>query len=436
MSEEGLLRTRPATQVKEGDRLKYAAFVVIGIITLGYSIFEITLALKMHSLALMSDGFHNLSDVIALMIAFWALWKSNAAKNHKMTYGWKRAEILGAVMNGCFLVALALYIVLESIPKFISPDFENTRDWWFVIVAGTGLGVNLLGTVVFAATGTHGHSHAGGGGGHSHGEGHSHDHKKDKEKHGHGHGDKKEKKEKHGHGHGETKEKHGHGHGDKKDKHGHGHGEHKEVVDLNVRAVFIHYLGDAISSLFVLAAGLIMQYYPDEDWIGYVDPASSLLIVILIIASVVPLIINCSKILLQRAPTEIDCHHLKTTLQQVEGIKGIHDLHVWELVDSMIIASLHVTIWECDSETFKKIVARCKKVLHRFGIHSSTLQPEFVPRSPSMIESKDICLQNCTKDCSEDWCCKEEHVQNMDEMESLGDDDVDVSGYEIGSLNR
>eukprot|EP01126_Amoeba_proteus_P014594 TRINITY_DN1644_c0_g3_i2.p1 TRINITY_DN1644_c0_g3~~TRINITY_DN1644_c0_g3_i2.p1 ORF type:complete len:353 (-),score=76.33 TRINITY_DN1644_c0_g3_i2:202-1260(-) len=351
-----------------------------------------------------------------------------------MTYGWKRAEILGAVMNGCFLVALALYIVLESIPKFISPDFENGRDWWFVIVAGTGLGVNLLGTVVFAATGTHGHSHAGGGGGHSHGEGHSHDHKsKDKEKHGHGHGDKKEKKEKHGHGHGETKEKHGHGHGDKKDKHG--HGEHKEVVDLNVRAVFIHYLGDAISSLFVLAAGLIMQYYPDEDWIGYVDPASSLLIVILIIASVVPLIINCSKILLQRAPTEIDCHQLKTTLQQVEGIKGIHDLHVWELVDSMIIASLHVTIWECDSETFKKIVARCKKVLHRFGIHSSTLQPEFIPRSPSSIESKDICQQNCAKDCSEDWCCKEEHLQ-MTEMDTLEDDDADTlsSGHEIGSF--
>ncbi|MCL4419884.1 cation transporter [Patescibacteria group bacterium] len=66
-----------------------------------------------------------------------------------MTYGWKRAEIIGAVMNGCFLVALSLYIVLEAIPKFIKPT-KPTGDWWFIGTAAAGLGVNLIGTIIFA----------------------------------------------------------------------------------------------------------------------------------------------------------------------------------------------------------------------------------------------------------------------------------------------
>lgn len=68
-----------------------------------------------------------------------------------MTYGWKRAEILGAVMNGCFLLALCLYILLECIPRFIAPpDPEEGSSWIFISVSGAGLFVNLIGTIVFA----------------------------------------------------------------------------------------------------------------------------------------------------------------------------------------------------------------------------------------------------------------------------------------------
>lgn len=248
-----------------------------------------------------------------------------------MTFGWKRAEILGAVMNGCFLLALCLYIVLEAIPKFIKPSAVE-GDWWFIGTAAAGLGVNLIGTIIFAGrticgidltfgvTG-HGHSHAGGGGhGHSHG--------------GHGHKDKHGHKEKHGHGH---KDKHGHKEKKKGHKHGHDEivsinsemNEEKAKEDMNIRAVFLHYLGDAISSAFVLAAGLIMHYYPDKEWVVYVDPASrylahrclinssSLLIVILVLASIIPLLKDCSKILLQQVPSDIDASSLKKELEQV-----------------------------------------------------------------------------------------------------------------------
>jgi len=363
--------------------------------------------MKVGSLALLSDGFHNLSDVIALIIAFWAIKQSGVARSNTMTYGWKRAEILGAVMNGCFLVALCLYILLESIPRFIAPPPDEGNSWIFISVSAAGLFVNLVGTVVFAVSG-HGHSHAGGGG-HSHGDhGHSHGKKGKKKDHGHGHKDKKEKD--HGHGHNGKKD---HGHGHKDNGHGHAHDvesqacesvERKEKVDMNMQAVFLHYLGDALSSCCVLVAGLLMHFFPNSEWVVYLDPISSVIIVFLILFSVLPLIRSCSVILLQQAPAEVDTDELKRKIEKIQGIESVHDMHVWQLVDSMVIASLHLVILECDNETFSQIVRRCKAVLHSFGIHSSTLQPEFIKS-----KSKDQgCLSNCAQDCVEDWCCKEE----------------------------
>jgi len=57
---------------------------------------------------------------------------------------------------------------------------------------------------------------------------------------------------------------------------------------------------------------------------------------------------------------------------------------------------------ECDPPTFQQIVGRCKKVLHRYGIHSSTVQPEFIPRDLGGKASP-ACKQNCASDCIEEW---------------------------------
>eukprot|EP01126_Amoeba_proteus_P001312 TRINITY_DN10374_c0_g1_i1.p1 TRINITY_DN10374_c0_g1~~TRINITY_DN10374_c0_g1_i1.p1 ORF type:complete len:485 (+),score=87.45 TRINITY_DN10374_c0_g1_i1:771-2225(+) len=396
---------------------KYTAFVLVGILTLAYSVFEIFMAIQLSSLTLMSDGFHNLSDVIALLIAFWALWKSSEVKTTTMTYGWKRAEILGAVMNGCFLVALALYVVLEAIPRFVSPPIEDMSGWWFIIIAATGLGINLFGTLVFSFSGTHGHSHVG------------------KGAHSHGHGDD------HSHTTGDiqlpegtsTRKRHRH---EGKEEHHKPEKQHEPIEewdggarcegcnscfgrfgcgggDMNIQAVFIHYLGDAVSSLFVLVAGLLLHYFPNVEWVVYVDPGSSLLIVLLILASVIPLILNCSRILLQQAPKEIDCGNLKSELEKIPGVQGIHELHVWQLIDSVIIASLHVMVWDNDTDN-RVIVSKCKKLLHRNGIHSITIQLEYLNHfsSPGPVH-EDVCPQNCTKNCVEDWCCKVDGNQQL-----------------------
>lgn len=387
---------------------KLVAFFAIGVLTMLFVVAELAVALWTHSLVLMSDGFHNLSDVVSLYIAFWAQRAKKRAKTDEMSFGWGRSEILGGLTNGCFLLSLSLYVVLESIPKFIEPE-PIESGLLFIIIAGCGLGVNTIGTIVFAITGQgHSHSH-GGGGGHSHGHSHGHDHKeKKKEKkkkeslemssdneHAHSHEHKEKKKEKKGHSHSHDEKKK-----DKKKK--------KPKKDMNVHAVFLHYLGDAISSMMVLGAGILIHFFPSDKnvWVKYIDPVSSLLIVGLILWTTVPLVKRCAIILLQHTG-EVKVGAVRRELQKIEGIISVHDLHVWHLVDGMVIGSVHVACEE--GVDFPHVAAEVKKIFHSHGIHSSTIQPEFVPRSHGQRPN---CEQNCVKDCDEDWCCKEENKQN------------------------
>lgn len=360
---------------------KYFSLITIGILTLVYSISEIIFGIKLNSLTLLSDGFHNLSDVIALIIAFFALLQSTKSSNENMTYGWKRTEILGAMMNAVFLVALCLYILLESIPRLIYPPEEpDNESFYFIIIASIGLLINLIGTIVFALTG-HGHSHIGieEGGGHSHSHSHDHNHH-------------------HHHDHIGVEDEHSHTDDNKE----------KSTTDYNFHAVFIHYLGDAISSLFVLISGLLIHFFHNHFWTHYIDTIVSIIIVFLIIITVYPLIKNCSIILLQTVPSKIDISKILKKFKKISEINEIHDLHIWQLNASLIISSIHIVIEESEIYKNRSILEKIKKIFHKFGIHSTTIQVEYNQKTENEINFNNICKQNCIEKCVNDWCCKKD----------------------------
>lgn len=95
--------------------------------------------------------------------------KWRTAKN---TFGWARAEVLGALVNAVFLLALCFTIFIEALQRICHDEHVHDPDL-MLIVGGIGLGINLIGLLLFH---DHGHSH-GGGHGHSHG-GHGHSHSK------------------------------------------------------------------------------------------------------------------------------------------------------------------------------------------------------------------------------------------------------------------
>lgn len=120
----------------------------------GYSLAEIGVALVLDSLIMFSDGLHNLSDGVALGVAFWAEKSKLRTGATALTYGWRRTELLGGLFNGLFLVSMAVFVLLQSIPDLIRPRvIENTGSLEFIVVSGVGMFFNVVGTFMFSGHG-------------------------------------------------------------------------------------------------------------------------------------------------------------------------------------------------------------------------------------------------------------------------------------------
>lgn len=441
-----------------------------------FFLLELIVGYAVHSLALVADAFHMLNDVLSLCVGLWAVRVANSKTTSRIyTYGFQRAETLGALVNGVFLVALCLSIFLEAIQRFVEPQ-EVSNPKLILIVGSFGLASNIIGLFLFH---DHGHSH----GGHSHG-GHAHSHSHDElsaaeEGHGHTHDpvadesgnvadilpqnkignwpqsknmkrnsaevedassstshqyrrhsrsrsrvddfpihpasfrneiinaarrddsdsddaidedgnpsenspllnkdSKRYSGQQRGHSHRRSQDMHAsHNHAKPKASGSGGHGHSHE--DLNMKGVFLHVLGDALGNVGVIASALIIWLTP-FSWRFYSDPAISLIITVIILCSAIPLCKAASRILLQAAPSSINVEDIQDDIVQLPGIISCHHLHVWQLSDTKLIASLHVQV-EFDfkgqgSARYMELARAIRKCLHEYGIHSSTIQPEF-----------------------------------------------------------
>jgi len=220
-----------------------------------------------------------------------------------------------------------------------------------------------------------------------------------------------------GHNHAQPKPK---GH-----KGGHGH-------DLNMRGVFLHVMGDALGNIGVIVSALII-WLTDYTWRFYVDPGISLVITVIILASAIPLCKAASRILLQAVPPGMSIDHIKEDIEGLPGILGSHHLHVWQLSDTKIVASIHIQvdteIKGEGSERYMNLARQVRRCLHAYGIHSSTIQPEFAPdgetedtqnltqasssadanppsRAASLQSDPQACLLECDDNCGRrGQCC-------------------------------
>jgi len=156
--------------------------------------------------------------------------------------------------------------------------------------------------------------------------------------------------------------------------HGHSHG------DLNMRGVFLHVLGDALGNVGVIASALFI-WLTDFSWRFYADPAISLIITIIILGSAIPLCKAASRILLQAVPAGLSVDDIKEDIEDLPGIISCHHLHVWQLSDTKLVASLHVQVGfnfkDEGSARYMELARAIRECLHEYGIHSSTIQPEF-----------------------------------------------------------
>lgn len=84
---------------------------------------------------------------------------------------------------------------------------------------------------------------------------------------------------------------------------------------------------------------------------------------------------SASFILLQAVPSTISLDKIREDIGEVDGVWFVHELHVWQLSEDKIVASVHVDV-DCDKE-YKALAYKIREILHKHGVHSSTIQPEF-----------------------------------------------------------
>jgi len=341
------------------------------VMTGSYMLVELIVGNLTNSMALVADSFHMMSDVIALVIAFISV-RMSPKKWKRNTFGWARAEVVGALINAVFLYALCFSITVEAIKRFLVLEpIENPQ--LILLVGGIGLAINLVGMLLFGDVG-----------------------------HGHGHG--------HGHDGEEGGNEHSHG-GEKEDQ-----GKlPPSGAQMNITGVFLHVMADALGSVVVLISASVI-WLTDWEYRDYLDPVLSLVIVIIICVSTWPLMRDSTLVLLNSTPSHIDILDLETRLiSTVAEVRGVHELHVWQLVGRRIVASCHLEVEPMvkgvSSEDYHMLIGRkVKTYFHQNGIHSTTIQVEYTPANTR----NGGCQVNCpTTDstglvytiCMESTCC-------------------------------
>ncbi|KAE8156699.1 cation efflux family-domain-containing protein [Aspergillus tamarii] len=348
---------------------------VIGISSV-FFVAEISIGFYTHSLALVADAFHYLNDLIGFIVALVALRTDDAPKS--LSFGWQRAQLLGAFFNGALLFALGISVFLQSIERFISLQYVENPKLMFIMGA-VGLGLNLV-SAIFLHEHDHGHDH-------------------------HGHSaaplspipssEESDISEHHDHKH--------QLHGTQPTSRGH---------DLGMLGVLLHVVSDAANNLGVMAAALVI-------WLAHYEGRLCI-------------VRRSGLILLESAPNGLDPADVKHDLEKVRinasgSVSGeailnrlpIHELHIWRLNQNKTLASVHVVVSDPSVTNFAKTTKTINECFHAYGIHSATLQPEACPIAEAICtehesaetvqelrkRSLEKCQMMCGTLCEELTCC-------------------------------
>jgi len=259
------------------------------------------------SLALFSDALHNLSDTFATLIAYLATLIGKRGANQRKTFGYKRMEILAALLNAVILIVMSFFLIREAYERWNDPRPINSMI--MIVVAMIGLLANVFAVIIL---------------------------KKDASK------------------------------------------------SLNVKAAYVHLIGDSLSSVVVIIGGILIQIFE----IFWIDPLITVLISIYIIREAFVILKESANILMQSAPDHLDLEKVKRKVELVPQVYNIHHIHAWMLTDHEIHLEAHVELEkDLKLSEVKKKQSEIEQILHRdFRISHVTLQFEFdTNHSPMLI---------------------------------------------------
>jgi cobalt-zinc-cadmium efflux system protein len=248
-----------------------------------------------HSLSLISDGWHNLSDIPSLLFAWLAIYLEHRPPSQRKTFGYQRAGVLAAFVNALVLVVVAGVICYDGYRRIIQPHPVAST----VMMAVGCVALLINGSITYGMV--HGRS------------------------------------------------------------------------DLNVRAIFLHSLGDALSNVAIIAGAWVIKITGER----LVDPLLAFFIAGMILWSALGIIGESVNILLESLPKDMTVRDVATAMLDVEGVREVHDVHVWSLNNRSHAMACHVRILDVPTSESERIGERIRTVLaSEFGITHCTIQFE------------------------------------------------------------
>ncbi len=264
-------------------------------ITLALVATEFTAGTLGHSLSLIGDGWHNLSDLPSLCFAWFALRLGERPPDERKTFGYQRAGVLAAFVNALILLAVAGLIGYAGYGRIRHP--LPVASGLMIAVGVAALAVNGFITLSLM----------------------------------------------------------------------------RGREDINVRAIFIHSLGDAASNLAIIAGAIIIRTLH----LRIVDPIVALLIAALILWSAIGILGESTNILLESLPKGMSVADVANAILQSEGVQEVHDVHIWSLNASSHALACHILILDMPTSDSERLIREIQKVLDlRFQITHCTIQVE------------------------------------------------------------
>ncbi|PWV97926.1 cobalt-zinc-cadmium efflux system protein [Paenibacillus cellulosilyticus] len=141
--------------------------------------------------------------------------------------------------------------------------------------------------------------------------------------------------------------------------------------NLNVRSAYLHILGDALGSVGAIVAALLVTLF---GW-NWADPVVSVLVALLILRSAWGILKSVIHILMEGAPADVDSEEVRETLLSIEGVRDIHDLHIWTITSGLPAISGHLLVQE-DIDCQQILREALAKLESQFGLTHATLQIE------------------------------------------------------------
>lgn len=276
--------------------LSSRAFVIGIILNTAFVIAEVIAGLFTHSIALLTDAGHNLSDVLGLFISLMAfkLVKIKPSNANAFTYGYRKTTILAALINAIILLVACGILGYESILRFNKPEVINggIMAW----VAGIGIIVNGLTAFFFFAD-------------------------KDRE--------------------------------------------------LNAKGAYLHMLADALVSLGVVIAGIIIKY---TDWY-WMDSVLGLIVITVILISTWSLLKDSILMSIDAVPRDVDYTAAINAIENIKGVQAVNHVHIWALSTTQNALTAHV-LFDSNLSFQEKIEAvnEIKHELEHTNIQHATIE--------------------------------------------------------------